>query len=98
VGVKELKARLSEYLRAVQGGEIVLVTHRDEVIAELRPARDLPPPRESDDALQELAEAGQVSRARKAKGQWRWEARGLGLEPGTAAALLDEIRGDRGEE
>ncbi len=39
VGIKQLKARLSEYLREVRRGETLLVTDRDEVIAELRPAR-----------------------------------------------------------
>ena len=32
VGVKNLKAKLSEYLRAVKAGETLLVTDRDEVI------------------------------------------------------------------
>lgn len=36
VGVKILKDRLSEYLRLAQGGETVLVTDRDKVIAEIR--------------------------------------------------------------
>jgi len=36
VGIRELKNRLSEYLRLVQGGEEVLVTDRGEVVAELR--------------------------------------------------------------
>jgi antitoxin (DNA-binding transcriptional repressor) of toxin-antitoxin stability system len=35
VGVRELKNRLSEYLRQVRAGEAVLVTDRGEVIAEL---------------------------------------------------------------
>ena len=39
VGIKELKARLSEFVRLVKSGETVLVTERDEVVAELRPAR-----------------------------------------------------------
>src|SRR6266542_1672841 len=39
VDVKQLKARLSEYLRLVRTGETVLITDRDEVVAELRPAR-----------------------------------------------------------
>jgi len=39
VGVKQLKARLSEYLRLTKAGETILVTERDEVVAELRPAR-----------------------------------------------------------
>ena len=35
VGVRELKNRLSEYLRHVRSGEGVLVTDRGEVVAEL---------------------------------------------------------------
>lgn len=36
VGIRELKNRLSEYLRAVREGERVYVTDRGEVVAELR--------------------------------------------------------------
>ncbi len=36
VAVKELKNRLSAYLREVKSGEVVLVTDRGQVIAELR--------------------------------------------------------------
>ena len=35
VGVRDLKNRLSEYLRMVRSGESVLITDRGEVIAEL---------------------------------------------------------------
>lgn len=35
VGIRELKNRLSEYVRAVGKGESVLVTDRGEVVAEL---------------------------------------------------------------
>ena len=37
VGVRELKNRLSEFLRDVRAGERVLVTDRGEVVAELSP-------------------------------------------------------------
>ena len=37
VGIRELKNRLSEYLRQVRCGESVLVTDRGEVIAEFSP-------------------------------------------------------------
>jgi len=37
VGIKALKNRLSEYLRAVATGETVLVTDRNRVVAELGP-------------------------------------------------------------
>lgn len=36
VAVKELKNRLSSYLREVKSGEVVLVTDRGQVVAELR--------------------------------------------------------------
>jgi len=36
VGVKALKNGLSKYLREVEAGEVVLVTDRDRVVAELR--------------------------------------------------------------
>lgn len=37
VGIRELKNRLSEYIRLVRDGERVLVTHRGEMVAEIRP-------------------------------------------------------------
>ncbi len=37
VGVKELKNSLSKYLRAVRAGEIVQITERGKVVAEIRP-------------------------------------------------------------
>lgn len=35
IGIKALKNRLSEYVRLAAGGETVLVTDRDQVVAEL---------------------------------------------------------------
>ena len=59
VGVRELKNRLSEYLRLVRRGEEILVTDRGEVVAEIRqPGRtgvDLPYP-----GLVALAHQGKV--------------------------------------
>ena len=40
VGLKVLKNRLSEYVRLAAAGEIVLVTDRDRVVAELVPPRE----------------------------------------------------------
>ena len=37
VGIRELKNRLSEYVRLVREGETVMVTDRGQVVAELRP-------------------------------------------------------------
>ncbi len=39
VGIRNLKNKLSEYLRLVASGETVLVTDRDRVVAELVPPR-----------------------------------------------------------
>ena len=99
VGVKELKARLSEYLREVKRGEIVLVTDRDEVVAELRAARR--GPGSADDleaALDALAASGEVMRPRMAKPGWSWRVEGLGLPAGTALRVLQEGRAEDGAE
>ena len=96
VGIKQLKAKLSEYVRLVKAGETVLVTERDEVVAELRPARrQTPAAGPLDDVLEALAASGEVSRAVQPKGDWSWRTQGLRLPPGTAQALLDELRQDR---
>ena len=96
VGVKQLKARLSEYLRLTKAGETVLVTERDEVIAELRPARRQPlVSNDLDDVLDELAAAGLVTRASQPKLQWTWRVRGLGLPAGTASTVLEALREER---
>jgi antitoxin (DNA-binding transcriptional repressor) of toxin-antitoxin stability system len=64
VGIKQLKSRLSEYLRLVRSGEIVLVTDRDEVAAELRPTRrQLGAADSLDELLESLAKRGEVTRA-----------------------------------
>lgn len=95
VGVKELKAKLSEYLRLVKQGEVVLVTDRDEVVAELRAARrGSAAPGDLEDTLDVLAESGEVMRPRVAKQARRWAVRGLGLPDGTARRLVDEGRSD----
>jgi antitoxin (DNA-binding transcriptional repressor) of toxin-antitoxin stability system len=58
VAIRELKNRLSAYLREVAAGEIVLVTDRGRVIAELRqPTSELM--RSSTElSLERLADAG----------------------------------------
>ena len=59
VGIRELKNRLSTYIRAVSSGETVLVTDRGQVVAELAP-----PQRSVGDAgLADLARRGLMTRA-----------------------------------
>jgi prevent-host-death family protein len=59
VGLRELKNRLSEFVREVRSGEDVLVTDRGEVVAEL-----IPPGRRLD---QPGVPSGLVAFARKGK-------------------------------
>jgi len=96
VGIKQLKSHLSEYIRLAKAGETVLVTEREEVVAELRPAH--PQPRRQttiDDILEALAETGEVQRAIQSRRGWRWRPRGLGMSAQTARAILDAVREDR---
>ncbi|HEX4628799.1 MAG TPA: type II toxin-antitoxin system prevent-host-death family antitoxin [Gemmatimonadales bacterium] len=95
VGVKQLKARLSEYLRAVKRGEVVVVTERDQVVAELKaPRKDRELSEDVMETLDALALAGELTRAAAGKRGWRWTAKGLGLRPGTAASILEDLRAD----
>ena len=38
VGIRDLRSNLSGYIKAAHDGQIIEVTSRDEVVAELRPA------------------------------------------------------------
>ena len=95
VGVKQLKSKLSEYLRQVRAGETIFVTDREEVVAELRPARRHRAPDSIEEILDLLSENGEVTRPGVRKGKWCWKTSGLGLPAGKAIKLLDEIRDDR---
>jgi antitoxin (DNA-binding transcriptional repressor) of toxin-antitoxin stability system len=59
--VKVLKNKLSEYVRLAQGGETILVTDRDRVVAELVPPREGRSPSASDAVLAELVRKGWVT-------------------------------------
>ncbi|MFZ5469888.1 MAG: type II toxin-antitoxin system Phd/YefM family antitoxin [Myxococcota bacterium] len=99
VGIKQLKARLSEYVRLVKSGETVLVTERDEVVAELRPAhRQAHRAQTLEETLDALADAKEITRPSVSKKGWIWKAKGLGLPAGTARALLDELRAEGDKE
>ena len=63
VGLKVLKNKLSEYVRLAQGGETILVTDRDRVVAELVPPREGRSPAVADAVLAELVRKGWVSPA-----------------------------------
>ncbi|HEX3836015.1 MAG TPA: type II toxin-antitoxin system prevent-host-death family antitoxin [Steroidobacteraceae bacterium] len=42
VGIAELKSRLSEFLRIVQGGESIAVLDRNRAVAQIVPLREWP--------------------------------------------------------
>lgn len=61
VNIKELKARLSAYVREVVRGETFLVTDRDRVVARLAPPpteRDIEKPISHDDIIARLVARG----------------------------------------
>ncbi len=85
VGLKVLKNKLSEYIRIVAGGETVLVTDRDRVVAEIVPPRPGRSPFLGDALLAEAVREG-------------WLVPPLASEHGPAPRLpvapLDEILHD----
>lgn len=60
VGLRELKNRLSEYVRQVRAGQAVIVTDRGEVVAELRSADRVPRGTKVDPAVAKLVNRGIV--------------------------------------
>jgi antitoxin (DNA-binding transcriptional repressor) of toxin-antitoxin stability system len=61
VGLKVLKNKLSEYVRLAAGGEIVLVTDRDRVVAEIVPPHPGRSPILADAFLAEAVREGWVT-------------------------------------
>jgi antitoxin (DNA-binding transcriptional repressor) of toxin-antitoxin stability system len=61
VGLKVLKNRLSEYVRLAAGGETILVTDRDRIVAELVPPRDGRSPLLADAHLAEAVRRGWIT-------------------------------------
>jgi len=93
VGVKVLKARLSEYLRLVKTGETVLVTERDEVVAELRPAyHQATTPSTLEEGLERLAERGEAALRSEEISSWKGPAAVLRLRGVSSCDLLDSLR------
>jgi len=94
VGLRELKNRLSEYVREVRRGESLLVTDRGEVVAELGPPGHHAASSDVSPGLQALARRGlaTVGRPNDRRAYRRLRP---ALTPGRAAALLAAERGDR---
>jgi antitoxin (DNA-binding transcriptional repressor) of toxin-antitoxin stability system len=94
-GVRDLKAHLSGFLRDVAHGDVVLVTDRGRVVAELRPPgaadRSASP---VDLRYRQIVERGLV-RPAAAPGSVDWAAvPRIRLRRGTSQELLDAERGE----
>jgi antitoxin (DNA-binding transcriptional repressor) of toxin-antitoxin stability system len=90
VGLKLLKNKLSEYVRLAAGGETVLITDRDRVVAEIIPPQPGRSPLLADAFLAEAVRKG-----------WLTPPALVSKEPPprnpvmTFAELMDELRQDR---
>ena len=82
VGLKILKDKLSEYVRLASNGEIVLVTDRDRVMAELGPPRPERSPVIADVFLAEAVRNGVITPPTMPD---------IGPPPNLPVAPLDEI-------
>jgi len=78
VGVRELKAHLSSYLRRAKEGETVEITDRGRVVAELGPRRALSVS-EIEERISELARQGRVRPAASSDTSFLRKWKGLGL-------------------
>ena len=95
VGIAELKAHLSRYLRDISSGEVVLVTDRGRVVAELRPPgaaeRNASP---ADLRYRRLVDSGLLRPAPSPTPvDWTSLPR-IRLRRGTSRELLDAERGE----
>ncbi len=94
VGLRELKAKLGEYVRRAKDGEVVLVTERGHVVAELRApltTRTLPP---EVAGLLPLVERGVLTLGGPNDPSLYPRSK-VRCRPGTAKAVLDAERGER---
>lgn len=94
VGLRELKNRLSEYIREVRSGEAVLVTDRGDVVAELVPPGQRPDERGVPSGLMALARTGRLTLGTSNEATLYPILSPL-LKRHRAALLLDEERGTR---
>lgn len=93
VGIRELKGKLSEYVRKARDGEVILVTERGRVVAQLRAPGPTPEEHPYPLLLKAAAE-GLVYLPTEAAGSDLYAPRPITTEEGTAARLLDEMRGN----
>ena len=94
VGLRELKNRLAEYVRHVRRGDIVIVTDRGTVVAELRRPDTLSPGTRIDKGVELLANRGLLIPGMPNTPRIYPRLRPL-LRARTSRELLDSERGGR---
>jgi len=94
VGIKTLKNKLSEYVRAAAAGETVLVTDRGHVVAELVPPRVREGASPAEQKVGELIRQGLLAPA-KVSPKARLPRRKPVAELGEVLRDLDASRADR---
>lgn len=94
VGLRELRNRLSHYVRLVRAGHVIQVTDRGEIVAELIPPRRAASSTDARKRLVDLARRGLVRLGlpNDPKVYRRMPRR---LKPGELQRLIDEERGER---
>ena len=65
VGIKELKNRLTHYMRLARAGEEIIVTDRDKPIALIQKIEMINQPRSEEAILARLASEGSITLAKK---------------------------------
>lgn len=91
-----MKARLSEYVRMAKAGEIVLITDRDEVVAEIRASRRQPIESENfEDKMDQLADAGLLTKASKRPKDWKGFQTNISVPLVETEKILDDLRKDK---
>ncbi|MHC4472042.1 MAG: type II toxin-antitoxin system Phd/YefM family antitoxin [Planctomycetota bacterium] len=93
VGIRELKDRLSEYIRRVREGGTVLVSSRGHVVAEIRSSYGPRARADVSDEVADLAERG-ILQLGAANDPSLYPVLDPLLPEGSAEALLDEERGE----
>jgi len=88
VGLKILKNKLSEYVRLAAGGEVVLITDRNRVVAEITPPHPSRSAATADAAVAKLIRKGLLTPAKIV---------GKGPPSRTPAMKLEEILRDLDE-
>jgi prevent-host-death family protein len=92
VGLKVLKNKLSEYVRAAAAGETVLVTDRNKIVAEL-----VPPRREKEALSYEEFRANAIREGKLTPATDRSGVPPPRLAVATFEEIMRELNEDRGE-